>query len=117
MPTTTGNATHVGFSVNGGNYWEGVKDVPDTTLNGTANSYALTNSDKLFVYCFSRDCTDFRPETGGNRFSISDSMVPVDHPIKLFERAYLPPGTVRGPDSTKVLSPIVIEVWSKPAKQ
>lgn len=117
LPRNTGNATYVGLSVNDGTYFEGVKDIPDTTLEGTADSYEVPNADKLFVYFFSRDCADFESETGGNCLSITDSMVPAGHPIKLVERAYVRPGTARGPDSTKVLNPIVIPVWPHPANQ
>jgi hypothetical protein len=117
LSTETGNATYVGLSVNDGTYLEGVQDIPDSTLDGTANSYDVPYSNKLFVYYFSRDCADFKSKTGSKCFTISSTMVPEGHPIKLVERAYLRPGTVRGPDSVKVLNPIVIQVWPKPANQ
>jgi hypothetical protein len=117
LSTVTGNATYVGLSVNDGTYLEGVQDIPDATLDGTANSYDVPNANQLFVYYFSRDCADFKSETGGKCFQVTDTMVPEGHPIKLVVRAYLRPGTVRGPDSVKVLNPIVIQVWPKPANQ
>ncbi len=117
LSTETENATYVGLSVNDGTYLEGVQDIPDATLDGTANSYDVPYSNKLFVYYFSRDCADFESKTGSRCFQITDTMVPVGHPIKLVVRAYLRPGTVRGPDSVKVLNPIVIQVWPKPASQ
>jgi hypothetical protein len=117
LPTNTGNATYVGLSVNDSTYLEGVQDIPDSTLDGTANNYDVPYSSKLFVYYFSRDCAHFESKTGGNCFQITDTMVPKGHPIKLVERAYLRPGTVRGPDSVNVLNPIVIQVWPGPATQ
>jgi hypothetical protein len=115
LSTKTGNATYVGLSVNDGTYLEGVQDIPDATLDGTANGYDVPYANKLFVYYVSRDCTDFESETGANCFQITSDMVPEGHPIKLVERAYLRPGTMRGPDSTMVLNPVVIQVWQKPA--
>jgi hypothetical protein len=117
LSTETGNATYVGLSVNDGTYLEGVQDIPDATLDGTANSYDVPYANKLFVYYFSRDCAAFESQTGGNCFQITDTMVQEGHPIKLVVRAYLRPGTVRGPDSTKVLNPIVIQLWRTPANQ
>jgi hypothetical protein len=115
LSTKTGNASYVGLSVNDSTYLQGVKDIPDALLDGTANSYAVPGANKLFVYYVSRDCADFESKTGGNCFRITDAMVPEGHPIKLVVRAYLRPGTARGPESTKVLNPIVIPVRPTPA--
>lgn len=114
LSTKTGNASYVGLSVNDSTFLMGVKDIPDAVLDGTANSYDVPDADKLFVYYVSRDCADLASKTGGNCFQITDTMVPEGHPIKLVVRAYLRPGTMRGPESTKVLNPIVIPVWSPP---
>lgn len=115
LSTKTGNASYVGLSVNDSTFLEGVKDIADAELDGTADGYDVTNASKLFVYYVSRNCTDFASKTGENCFPITYAMVPEGHPIKLVVRAYLRPGTARGPESTKVLNPIVIPVWSTPA--
>ena len=96
---------------------KGVASVNDPELDGSADSYADTVNDtgKLFVHYFARNCDAFTALTGGACTTITEDMVPpapedvssTDLPglFALGVRAYIRPGTERGPDSTQQLRP------------
>jgi hypothetical protein len=118
LATETGNATYVGLSVNETLMVKGIVNVNNTLLKNTAVSYATTvsNTDKLYVYYFTRDCSGIEALTGGNCFSVTEDMIPAcsgsqtcDY-MKLVQRRYIKPGTQRGPDPGPCLSPMVIKL-------
>lgn len=115
LATETGNATYVGLSVNDMSKLKGVLNIPDTQLSGSAASYAgaVQNTDKFFVHYFTRDCGAISGLTDGECTTITKDMVPPLGTGKkgLFSaalRAYVRPGTERGPLSTEQLRPMII---------
>jgi hypothetical protein len=120
--TSTGKATYVGLSVNDSLMVKGIANITGDQLVGTAVSYTgVNNTDKLYVYYFSRDCSGIQDLTGGNCLSISEEMIPrcndptmltCDY-IKLAERNYIVPKTRRGPDSSYILPPRLIKLKEK----
>jgi hypothetical protein len=106
LATETGNATYVGLSVNESARLKGVENVPDAKLTGTAGAYTgvVPSADRLFVYYFTRNCAGLEGLTDGHCFSISDSSIAYGGLFKLVQRAYMRPGTVRGPDSALMLN-------------
>jgi hypothetical protein len=118
LATETGNGTYVGLSVNDASMLKGVVNVPDTDpdapladLTGSADAYVkVANRDKFFIHYFSRECGDLRGLTGGACTTITEDMVakagddgaqgdPRLHgKINFAVRAYVKPGTERGPD-------------------
>lgn len=109
----TGNATYVGLGINNAKLKLGVYNISGDELLGSANEFAgqVPNSDKFFVYYFTRDCTGLEYLTGEYCYSIPEEDIPVcTDPtgascVKgvFTERDYLLPGTQRGPDSTFIL--------------
>ena len=111
LATETGNATYVGIGINESTRLLGVANIDDSQLQGSAASYTgVHNTDKLFVYYLTRDCTGLQALTRGRCLSISTKLVPEDHSFKITQRTYIKPGTERGPDSTQLLTPIVVRV-------
>lgn len=117
LSTETTNATYVSIGVNNSYLLEGVGEVSNKLLAGTALEFAsdLTDPDKFFVYYFTRDCKGLESLTNGQCFSISTDMIPActGDPAKcprlgLTVRAYIRPGTQRGPDAAKILPSVVI---------
>lgn len=128
LGTETGNATYVGLSVNDASTYLAPTGggVTDASLKGSADGYATTvnNTDKFFVHYFTRDCTKLeeahlldRPD---DCTEINEQMVPkkgdtdaIGDPA-LFGmfwpgiRDYIAPGTARGPDTTKLLTPRIL---------
>ncbi len=110
LGTETGNATYVGLSVNESLMVKGLANISSDQLKNTALGYAGTvnNTDKLFVYYFTRDCSGLEALTGGNCLSIPETMISCSDPaacdyLKLAVREYVRPTTRRGPDSTLTL--------------
>ncbi len=120
LGTATGNAKYVGLSVNYTLYKKGVENINGEVLNGTAIDYAgeVDNSEKLYVYYLTRDCSGLEPLTGGNCLSITEEMIPPCSPessepcgyAKIVQRDYIHPGTQRGPDSKQVLLPRLLKL-------
>jgi len=118
LATATGNGTYVGLSVNDASKLKGVLNVPDTDadapradLTGSAAAYVkVKNRDKFFIHYFSRDCRGLRGLTGGACTTITEDMVPeagddrapgdprLHGKVNFALRAYVKPGTERGPD-------------------
>ena len=118
LATETGNAKYVGLSVNDASLLKGVLNISDTRLKGSANGYG--QFDKFFVHFFTRDCAAVAGLVGGECTTITtdmapragDDKAPGDPALKgMFSaavRAYVKPGSERGPDSTKQLRPWVL---------
>ncbi len=127
LATETGNATYVGLSVNDASTYLSPGGVTGIALKGSADGYAGTvnNTDKFFVHYFTRDCTRLeeahllwdRPQ---DCTEITEDMVPkkgdtnaIGDPT-LFGmfwpgiRDYIAPGTARGPDTAKLLTPRIL---------
>jgi hypothetical protein len=123
LGTETGNATYVGLSVNDFGMLKGLGNIGSDTLKDTAREYAgdVNNAYKFYVYYFTRDCFDLQALTGGNCFSIAETMIPACFDpaspscarLKLVQREYISKGTQRGPDSTLTLTPKVIKLTRK----
>lgn len=119
LATETGNGTYVGLSVNDASMLKGVVNVPDTDtgaprtdLAGSANGYRkVKHRDEFFVHFFSRDCRGLRGLTGATCTTLTTAMVPkagdtsaegdprLHGKVNFALRAYVKPGTARGPDS------------------
>ena len=110
LGTETGNAVYVGLSVNESTMLEGIENIEDRVLRNTASRYAGTvnNTDKLYVYYVTRDCSGLDDLTDGNCFSVSEDVIPVSDFFKLIQRLYIHRGTQRGPDSMLILPPRLI---------
>ncbi|HJV34616.1 hypothetical protein [Geomonas sp.] len=112
LGTQTGNATYVGFGVNQKSRLVGVANLSDAQLKNTAKAYqeVVNNTDKFFLYYFTRDCSGLDTLTGKNCLPISESMVPVGDYAALSVRDYIKPGTQRGPDSQSVLPSMLLQL-------
>jgi hypothetical protein len=111
LGTKTGNATYNALSINDASLLKGVGNVPDTTLEGSAEGYAgpVEEPEKFFVHFFTRDCGAIRGLTDGACTTITERMIPpmsdVDAPgdphlhgfFTSGLRSYVKPGTARGP--------------------
>lgn len=103
----TGNATYVGLGLNGTMKKFGFHNISDKDLQGTASAYAsqVNNTDKFFLYYFTRDCSGLQELTGGYCYEISETELPLcnDPTSKTCDnlgfsiRDYIRPGTQRGP--------------------
>jgi len=119
LATMTGNATYSALSVNNPSLFKGAANVLDNLLEGSANAYAptVTNPDKFFVWYYARDCDAIARLTDGNCTAITPEMVPLRgdttapgdpslHGMFLLGlRDYIKPGTARGPDARKLITP------------
>jgi len=115
LGTVTGNATYVGLGINNGKLKLGVYNISGDKLEGSADEYAgqVSNTDKFFVYYFTRDCTGLEDLTGDGKYcySIPEKDIPIcTDPTGascirgvFTERDYMVPGTRRGPDSGFIL--------------
>jgi hypothetical protein len=115
LGTATGNATYAALSVNDLSKLKGVLSVSHTALAGSATSYAgpVQNTDKFFVHYLARDCEAIQDLTDGQCSTITEEMVPPlgEGAQGLFTpgvRAYVRPGSERGPLSTEQLRPWII---------
>lgn len=118
LATETGNAKYVGLSVNNAALLKGVLNISDEELKGSANGYG--DFDKFFVHFFTRDCDAIAAVAQGACTTITPDMVPLAGDDKapgdpelvgMFSaavRAYMKPGSERGPDSTRQLRPMVL---------
>lgn len=117
LSTKTGHATYVGLGVNASRRQEGIDNVSDDLLEGSAADYAaaVSDPDKFFVYYFARDCTRLDSWAAGHCRSIPESALPDYDPadpdpeqLNFSLRDYVFPGTARGADPACSLSPKVI---------
>jgi hypothetical protein len=120
LGTQTDNAVYVALGVNRFPMKQGVENLSESELEGTADEYAayVSDPDLFYLYYFARDCTGLEGLTGGNCLSITDEMIPICpepgdpscHLLVLSERDYIRPGTQRGPDSLLELRPVVLKL-------
>lgn len=105
LGTATGNATYTSLSVNWLPPLEGVSNISDKDLAGSASSYSSTvaNTDKFYVQYYARDCRNIP-----NCVTITEDMVPRGNLIKIIQRNYVVPGSTAGPDPTQVVNPTLI---------
>lgn len=131
LATETGNATYAALGINDASLLAGVANVLDTDLKGSANGYAGTvgNSGKFFVHYLTRDCAALRGVPGWpkNCTTITPQMLPsradtsaegdpaLHGMVMASLRDYVKPGTARGPDATKVLTPRIL-TFTQPGK-
>lgn len=106
LGTATGNAAYVGLSVNRLAILQGIANISDVDLQGTASGFAPTiaNTDKFYIYYFSRDCRGLPP----NSLPMTEELVPRGDVIKVIQRNYIVPGTATGPDPKQLLNPVAI---------
>lgn len=106
LGTATGNATYVSLAVNLSEVLEGVDNLSQHELAGTAAGYAdvLENDPGLFyVYYLARDCTGI-----AHCRELDLTTVPYGAPIKMMQRNYVFPGSRRGPEADPLLNPWLI---------
>jgi hypothetical protein len=120
LGTRTGNSVYVALGVNRFPRKQGVANLSDSELKGTADEYAayVSDPDLFYLYYFARDCTGLEALTGGNCLSITNEMIPIclepgdpscDRAV-FSQRDYVRPGTQRGPNSLLVLRPVVLKL-------
>ena len=93
----------------------GFDNLSDADLEDTANEYAsiVNNTDKFFLYYFSRDCSGI-----DNCRVISNEDIPAcDDPtgktcdkLSFSMRNYMPPGRLRGPEDKYIMPAWVISL-------
>jgi len=112
LGTETGNATYVGLGINKASKLVGVADISDAKLKNSASGYAdvANNTDKLYLYYFTRDCSVVASLTGesNNCFEIGENLIPQGDGVTFTVRDYLRPGTLQGPDSSLILRPVIL---------
>ncbi|MBP1694800.1 MAG: hypothetical protein H6Q37_2683 [Chloroflexi bacterium] len=118
LGTQTGNATYVGLGLNSTPRLLGFDNRADEDLVNSANNYAQTvnNTEKLFVYYFTRDCSDLEQFTDGYCLELSNDDLPLCpnptdpacYKLTLSIRDYMPLGSQRGPDANYILPAWVI---------
>jgi len=122
LATETGNAVYVGLSVNDASLLKGALNVDDTKLKGSALSYHSEGANpatlhKFFVHFFARDCDAIAALTEGHCTTVTPDMIPLADDedalgdkrlhgmISIAVRAYMKPGSERGPDPAGQLAP------------
>ena len=122
LATETGNAVYVGLSVNDASLLKGALNVDDTKLKGSALSYHSEGANpatlrKFFVHWFARDCDAIAALTEGHCTTVTPDMIPLADDedalgdkklhgmISIAVRAYMKPGSERGPDPASQLAP------------
>lgn len=118
LGTQTDNATYVAFGLNATMRKFGFYNFSNLALVDTAGDYAshVSNTDKFFLFYFTRDCSGLQDLTGGHCYEISESMLPLcnDPTSKTCDnlsftiRDYIRPGTQRGPAAILKLPAMVI---------
>jgi hypothetical protein len=105
LGTVTGNATYVGLSVNRIVDLTAVANASDKDVQGSASAFstAVSNTDKLYVQYFARNCAGI-----AHCLTITEEMVPKGAAIKIIQRNYVVPGTARGPDPAQLVNPVAI---------
>jgi hypothetical protein len=114
LGTETGNATYVGLGINQASLLLGIANLSDGDLKGTAGAYAgeVSNTDKFFLYYFTRDCSGsvIQALTGGHCFELPETKIPKGDHLGISIRDYVRPHTQRGPDSSLVLPSAVLKL-------
>ncbi len=108
LGTKTGNATYTSLSVNWFPELVGVLNRDDPVLEESAKKFQdeLTNPyTKFYVYYFARDCSGLYPWCQ----EISKKLIPRGDTVKIIQRNYINPGSMRGPNPHAVLEPVAIE--------
>ncbi len=118
LGTQTGNATYVGLGLNSTPRLLGFANRSDEDLLNSASSYSesVNNTDKFFVYYFTRHCSGLEQFTGGYCYELSnddlplcpDPTAPACYKLSLSIRDYMPLGSQRGPDDKYILPAWVI---------
>jgi hypothetical protein len=105
LGTATSNATYVSLALNAFPEAISFGNLTNLDLAGSASAYAgdVANTDKFYLYYFSRDCTGLTPCQ-----EITESDVSTGQFLKPTERNYVRPGTARAPDAALLLTPAVI---------
>lgn len=112
LGTKTGNATYVGLSVNQRSRLKGVMNIPNEDLEGTAGGYSaeVSNTDKLFLVYFTRDCSGLKDLTDDHCIEVPTTLIPTGDSLVLAVRDYIKPETQRAPDSSLVLPSRVLKL-------
>ena len=122
LGTATGNATYVGMGLNSSKKQQGIGNLSDAQLAGSANGYSNTvPADKFFVQYFARDCSVVAAHAPAGAafscYSIQDTLPycydttdPECDMLALTLRDYILPGTQRAADKDTVLSPKFIRL-------
>ena len=118
LGTQTGNATYVGLGLTSTKRMLGFDNRSDEDLINSAGIFAqaVNNTDKFFVYYFTRDCSGIETLTNDRCLEISETDLPLCadptadscDKLSLSLRDYMPLGTQRGPDDNFVLPARVI---------
>lgn len=118
LGTQTGNATYVGLGLTSTIRMLGFDNLSEAELLNSASSFASTvnNTDKFFVYYFTRDCGGLSSLTSDHCREISTDDLPLcSDPtsaacdrLSISLRDYMAPGSQRGPDDNYVLPAWVI---------
>ena len=122
LATETDNATYVGLSVNNVSMLKGVANLSDDDLRGSAVSYEGDgqNFGQFFVHFLTRDCSAVEGLPDGACTSLTEDMIPLADDTEAEGRedlygyfsaalrAYVKPGTKRGPDVLLQLTPRVL---------
>ena len=105
LGTATGNATYVSLSVNWIPPLQGVLDISDKQLQGSAAVYGadIASADKLYVHYFARDCSGLK-----NCTEVTEQMVPRGGLLKIVQRNYVVPGSARSADPARIVDPVLI---------
>lgn len=105
LKTATGNATYSSIALNRSSVLQGIGNVFDEDLAGSASAFSGTvdHADRFYVQYFARDCTGL-----AHCFEITEEMIPKGETVAFIERNYVVPGTARGADSRQTLTPLVI---------
>jgi hypothetical protein len=112
LGTQTGNATYAALSINQRSHFKGVKNIPHEDLDGSANGFSseVSNTDKLFLVYFTRNCSGLEALTGKNCIEVTTKLIPEGDSLVLAVRNYIKPGTLRGPDSALILPSRVLKL-------
>lgn len=118
LGTRTNNATYVGLGLTATVRMLGFDNRSDADIEDTASRYApvVNNTDKFFVYYFTRDCSGLETYTDGHCLEISEEDIPLCdyatdptcNKLSISLRDYISPGSQRGPDDNYILPAMVI---------
>ena len=92
----------------------GVVSIDNTQIEGSAANFCasgdctgINNVDKFYLFYLTRDCQSLGLT---NCFSIGPEKIPPGKQFKIIQRTYIKPGTERGPDSTKLVLPLMFQL-------
>jgi hypothetical protein len=109
LGTGTMNATYTNIAVYRSATLSAFLNVSDLSLQGSAADYgnSVRSADKLYLQYIARDCGRYGLSAPAC-LSVTEDAVPRGEPMRIVQRSYLRPGTGRGPDSSKLLTPLII---------